>query len=290
MTPTKFFVARVAQAFGIHRKTKRMSDAANEMHLLRDAETVLGAAVWERVEKIEELSVEYWNLRRLIKEREELRAKVAICNEKLDLVHEERASLLGSQSEPQQRLLQARDEIMLRLQQLAVERDEVVGRARDVRRNYDGLKMKLEVLSKESGDNGPELAGVREKLEELKSRFAELKEQRAKVAGDLEKGDLELDEMDAKLAEHRLQRREQASGAFQIIGEANREISTHRAEIGLIETQITQLYSEVGRYISRNRYRLPACAEAAKDHRAMVDIMRSLRSSVSMNHRLAGQS
>jgi len=289
MTPTKFFVARVAQAFGLHRKTKRMSDAANEMHLLRDAETVLGSAVWERVEKIEELSVEYWNLRRLMRERDDIREKVAACNERLELVHEERTTLLSSRSEPQQQLMQERQEIMARLQQLAEARDEVVGRARNVRRTYDGLKMKLEVLSKESPDNSSELAGVREKLEELKSKFAELKQQRAKVAGDLEKADLELDEMDTRLAGHRQQRREQASGAFQLIGEANRELSSHRAELGLIETQITQLYSEVGRYISRNRYRLPACAEAAKDHRAMVDIMRSLRASVSMNHRLAGQ-
>ncbi|MEI7929279.1 MAG: hypothetical protein WCH40_12070 [Verrucomicrobiales bacterium] len=289
MTPTKFFVARVAQAFGLHRKTKRMSDAANEMHLLRDAETVLGSAVWERVEKIEELSVEYWNLRRLMRERDDIREKVAACNERLELVHEERTTLLSSRSEPQQQLLQERQEIMARLRQLAEARDEVVGRALSVRRTYDGLKMKLEVLSKESPDNSSELAGVREKLEELKSKFAELKQQRAKVAGDLEKADLELDEMDTRLAGHRQQRREQASGAFQLIGEANREISSHRAELGLIETQITQLHSEVGRYISRNRYRLPACAEAAKDHRAMVDIMRSLRASVSMNHRLAGQ-
>jgi len=289
MTPTKFFVARVAQAFGLHRKTKRMSDAANEMHLLRDAETVLGSAVWERVEKIEELSVEYWNLRRLMRERDDIREKVAACNERLEVVHEERTTLLSSRSEPQQQLMQERQEIMAKLQQLAEARDEVVGRARNVRRTYDGLKMKLEVLSKESPDNSSELAGVREKLEELKSKFVELKQQRAKVAEDLEKADLELDEMDTRLAGHRQQRREQASGAFQLIGEANRELSSHRAELGLIETQIIQLYSEVGRYISRNRYRLPACAEAAKDHRAMVDIMRSLRASVSMNHRLAGQ-
>src|SRR6476620_10070216 len=116
MTPTRFFVARVAQAFGIHRKTKRMSDAANEMHLLRDAETVLGAAVWERVEKIEELSVEYWNLRRLVKEREEIRAKVADCHEQLEIAHNERASLLNSQSEPQQDLLAERQAIIARLE------------------------------------------------------------------------------------------------------------------------------------------------------------------------------
>jgi chromosome segregation ATPase len=290
MTPAKFFVARVAQAFGIHRKNKRMSDAANEMHLLRDAETVLGAAVWERVEKIEELSVEYWNLRRLVKERDEIRARVAVCHEQLEIAHGERASLLNSQSEPQQDLLAERQSIMNKLEGLARERDEVVARAREVRRTYDGLKMKLEVLGKESPNANAELDGVREKLEGLKSKFAELKQQRSKVAEAIEKGDVELDAMDDKLAEHRQMRREQASGAFQIIGEANREISTHRAELGLIETQISQLYSEVGRYISRNRRRNPACDEVSKEHRALVEIMRCLRSSVSMNHRLAGQS
>lgn len=289
MTPAKFFVARVAQAFGIHRKTKRMSDAANEMHLLRDAETVLGAAVWERVENIEELSVEYWNLRRLVKERAEIRARVAACHEQLEIAHSERSSLLNSQSEPQQDLIAERQAIMAKLEKLARERDEVVARARDVRRAYDGLKMKLEVLSNEGNGGSQELTNVREKLEGLKSKFAELKQQRAKVAEEIEEGDAELDEMDARLAEHRQLRREQASGAFQIIVEANREISTHRAELGLIETQISQLYSEVGRYVSRNRHRNAACAEASKDHRAMIEIMRCLRASVSMNHRLAGQ-
>ncbi|OYV04658.1 MAG: hypothetical protein CFE26_15710 [Verrucomicrobiales bacterium VVV1] len=290
MTPAKFFVARVAQAFGIHRKNKRMSDAANEMHLLRDAETVLGAAVWEQVEHIEELSVEYWNLRRLVKEREEIRAKVDACHERLETAHGERASLLSSQSEPQQDLLAQRQAIMGRLEDLAAERDAVVARAREVRRTYDGLKMKLEVLGKENPDGSHELSGVHERLEGLKSKFAELKQLRSQVAEAIAKGDAELDEMDERLAEYRQMRRDQASGAFQIIGESNREISTHRAELGLIETQISQLYSEVGRYISRNRHRSPACAEASKDHRAMIEIMRCLRSSVSMNHRLAGQS
>lgn len=290
MTPAKFFVARVAQAFGIHRKTKRMSDAANEMHLLRDAETVLGAAVWERVEKIEELSVEYWNLRRLIKEREEIREKIAACHERLEIAHGERASLLNFQLEPQQDLLAERQAIMTRLENLARERDEVVARAREVRRAYDGLRMKLEVLGKENPEGSAELVEVREKLEVLKARFAELKQQRSKVAEALEQGDAELDRMDEKLAEQRQIRRQEASGAFQVIGESNREISRHRAELGLIETQISQLYSEVGRYISRSRHRNPACAEASKDHRAMIEIMRCLRSSISMNHRLAGQS
>lgn len=290
MTPSKFLIARVAQAFGIHRKSRRMSDAANEMHLLRDAETVLGAAIWERVEHIEELSVEYWNLRRLVKERAEVRAKVELCHQRLEAAHEERASLLNAKPEPQHDLQADRERVMAKLESLARQRDEVVRRAREVRRAYEGMKMKLEVLGRENSEDHPDLVGVREKLEEFKARFNDLKLQRASVAKELEEGDAELDELDRKLGEFRLERRNQASEAFQIIGKANREISSRRAELGLIETQISQLYSEVGRYVSRNRGRNPACAEAAKGHDALVGIMRSLRASVSMNHRLSGQS
>ena len=290
MTPSRFFIARVAQAFGIHRKNKRMADAANEMHLLRDAETVLGAAIWERVEKIEELSVEYWNLRRLVKERNEIREKVAHCHEQLETAHSERAALLNSPSERHQDLIAERQAVMARLEELAHKRDEVVARAREVRRGYEGQKMKLEVVGKESSPDDPALVGVREKLEELKSSFNKLKLERTEVAKEIEAGDAELDEMDRQLAEIRQQRREEASEAFQIIGESNREISTHRAELGLIETQISQLYSEIGRYVSRNRNRNPICAEASKGHDSLVDVMRCLRSSVSMNHRLSGQS
>ena len=38
MTPTAYYAARIARAFGLHRKNKRLSDASVEMHLLRDAE------------------------------------------------------------------------------------------------------------------------------------------------------------------------------------------------------------------------------------------------------------
>jgi hypothetical protein len=68
MTSSRYLVARVAQAFGYVRRAQRMADAASEMHLLREAEAQLGAAIWEKVENIEALSVEYWNLRKLVKE------------------------------------------------------------------------------------------------------------------------------------------------------------------------------------------------------------------------------
>jgi len=289
MTPTKFFVARVAQAFGIHRKTKRMSDAASEMHLLRDAETFLGKAVWENVAEIDELSVEYWNLRKLVKERDGIRERLQACEEQLAVAHAERSTLLNSQSEGQPGgVVEERAAVMGRLESLARKRDEIVARAREVRRSYDGLKMKLEVLTKEFGADTPDAVAAREKLEGLKGKFADLKQERAEVAAAIEAGDAELDAFEAKLSEQRQTRREQASQAFQVIGDANREISTHRAELGLIDTQMRQLQAEIGRFVSRNP-RNQACSDASREHRGLVEVMHALRASIAMNHRLAGQ-
>jgi chromosome segregation ATPase len=288
MTPTAYFFARVAKAFGLHRKNKRLADASVEMHLLRDAETHLGHAVWEKVAEVEELSMEYWNLRKLTEQRKAIHARLETCVQQLAEAHDERSTLLNHAVEPHQDLQERRAAVMAELEALSQERDAIVARARDVRRAFEGAKTKLEVLSKDPGHPEADLAATRERIKQLKEQFAALKVQRNEIADSIAAGDRQLDHIDHELNEHRQQRRGQASEAFQIIGEANREISIHRAEAALIETQIHQLYSEVGRYISRFAHSNAACAGASREHRPMIDVMRALRRSIAMNNQLAG--
>jgi len=293
MTSSRYFVARVAQAFGYVRRAQRMGDAASEMHLLREAEAQLGAMIWEKVENIEDLSVEYWNLRKLIKEQQEVRAKLAVCQEKLTKAHDERAEILNSAPEINQELLDKRMELLAELEKLSHDRDRIVMDAREVRRSYVGLKMKLEVLTTEGGDspgNLAEIAKAKARLVELRDKFSTLKQERIRIGHLIDEGDAKVDAVDEKLKEEKQQRRLQASEAFEVIGEGNKELSILRAESGLLETQMRQLYAEIGRYVSRNTKRDPACAAAAAAHHGLVDVMRALRRSVALNHRLAGTS
>ena len=290
MTSSRYFLARFAQAFGYFRRSQRLGDAASEMHLLREAEAQLGAAIWENVEGIEALSVEYWNLRKLIKERDLVDAKVAACQANLDRAHEDRAALLNSTPEINQELFDERAVLLTELEQLAQQRDQIVAEAREIRRTYVGLKMKLEVLTKESAGtpaDQEDLAKVKARLIELKIRFAELKQERLRLGEKIEVGDAKVDLVDAKIQEHRQDRRIHASAAFQVIGENNREMSLMRAESGVLDTQMRQLYGEIGRYVSRHASYDPACAAAAASHRGMVEVMRALRRSIALNHRLA---
>lgn len=291
MTPSRYLVARLAQAFGYYRKSIRMSDAASEMHLLRESEAYLGSLLWEKVDGIEALSVEYWNLRKLIKERDEIRERLAICQEKLDRAHQERAEMLLSTPEVNEELVNQRIELLKEIEKHIVRRDQIVSEAREIRRTYTGLKMKLEVLASESARTPTvpeETAKVKARLAELKARFAELKTERIQVGKLLEAGDEKIDVIDKKFDEQKQHKRVKASGAFQVIGEGNKEISSLRAESGLIDTRMRQLYAEIGRYVSRNANRDAACAAAAAEYHGLVDVMRALRRSIALNHRLAG--
>ncbi len=291
MTSSRYLIARFAQAFGYYRKAHRMGDAASEMHLLREAEAQLGAAIWQKTENIEALSVEYWNLRKLIKERDDVRARLAACQERLDQAHQERADLLNNTPEENQELLDERTEQLTALENLAQQRDTIVADAREVRRAYIGLKMKLEVLANErsgSNSNSDELSKVKASLADLKTRFAELKSKRIAIGELIEEGDAKLDVIDEKLREKRQERRLLASEAFQVIGEGNKEISILRAESALLDTRMRQLYAEIGRYVSRHANQDPACAAASASHHGLVEVMRALRRSIALNHKLAG--
>lgn len=291
MTSSRYLIARVAQTFGYFRRNQRMADAASEMHLLREAEAQLGIAIWQKVEDIEELSVEYWNLRKFIKEKEVIRKKVEDCQVELDKAHEERASVLNNTPEIHQELMDQRILLLTDLETLARRRDEIVAEAREVRRAYDGFKMKLEVLTNESKDSEEgkaKIAEVKRRLADLKLKFSDLKKQRLLIANEIEAGDDKVDLVDEQLNEKKKDRRMHASEAFQVISEGNKEISILRAESGLLDTQMRQLYAEIGRFISRNTLRHPACAVAASSHQGLVDVMRALRRSIALNHRLAG--
>ena len=291
MTSSRYYIARFAQAFGYFRKNYRMADAASEMHLLREAEAQLGAAIWEKVESIEALSVEYWNLRKFIKEKELIRTKLVECQARLDIAHEERATVLNHTPELHQELLDQRIGLLTDLENLARRRDEIVAEAREVRRTYDGMKMKLEVLTKESSGSEThiqQIVQVKTRLAELKAKFSELKHQRIQIGTEIEEGDAKVNIVDGHLTEKKMSRRVHASEAFQVIGDGNKEISILRAESGVHDTQMRQLYAEIGRFISHQAAQDPACAQVAESHQGLVDVMRALRRSIALNHRLAG--
>lgn len=291
MTSSRYYIARFAQSFGYFRKNQRMADAASEMHLLREAEAQLGSLIWENIENVEELSVEYWNLRKVTKANELNQQKLVKCHAQLLQAYEERVSFLNSTPEVHQELSDRRIALLTELEVLAQRRDEIIAEAREVRRTYDGLRMKLEVLK--GGAPGSSLSNeqvdeIKSRLADLKSKFSGLKQKRLEIGAEIKECDAQIDLVEEQLSEKKKDHRVDASEAFQVISDSNKEISILRAESGLLDTQMRQLYAEIGRFVSRHTQLHAACAAAAASQQGLVDVMRALRRSIMLNHRLSG--
>ncbi|MFK7851383.1 MAG: hypothetical protein AB8D78_10435 [Akkermansiaceae bacterium] len=287
MTPTRYVICRFAKAFGFGRKMIRMSDAASEMHLLKDAELMLGKRIWENVEGIEELSVEYWSIRKMRKERDRVSSELETCHKELEKAHEERAGLLGISEEPVHEFGDERRAVLKKLEGLAKQRDEIVIKAREVKRNYEGIKMKQEVLEKEDSASEEEVEKNKKRAAELKKEFNELKEKRRAVGKEIADGDERMNEIEEKIAEKKTNRRKKASEAFHQIGDTNQTISNLNAELGVLNTQMSQLYSEIGHFISGNYESNAECRAACKECKGLVEVMAALRRSVQYNYKLA---
>lgn len=285
MTPTRYLFYRAALTFGLGRKNLRMGDAASEMHLLKEAEAYLGQVIWKNVEDIETLSMEYWNLRKLSKEREQIASELEVCEEELAQAHVDRSSLLSATNEPFQDLLDERKILLEKLEELALKRNSIVAKARDVRRNHDGIKMKQEVLTKEGEPSADAVNKMSARLNELKKTFAVLKVQRGEVGDQIAEVESQAEVIENKIAIKKKDRRGEASEAFQQIGEGNQKMSALRSEIGLLDTRMHQLYSEIGRQVSRSND--PACQKAFHSQQGLVEVMRALRKSIQLNHKLA---
>lgn len=288
MTPTHYFFARVALAFGIQRRSIRMADAATESHLLRDAELYLGDELWEKCEHLDDISVEYWNVRKLTKEIAAKSERLAGFQEKLDAAHEERTQMLLESTGVDPEITEQRSKLIHDLDQLAIRRDEIIAKARQVRRAFEGLKAKLEVLLESGSEQDQKtIQNCKLRMREIKAEFESLKVRRAEIASQLDDKDAELRQLEEGINNNTRTRKFDFSKTFSIISEYNQEVSNLNAEIGLLQKRRSELCMEIGRFLSRNTSD-PSCATLCKGHRGLIDVMAALRRSISYNHRIAG--
>lgn len=286
MTPSKYFFLTIASRFGYVRKNVRLGQAASETHLLKEAETFLGEAIWRKTENIEALSMEYWNLRKLAKDHERVSREIEEIQEKFDETHQQRAEGWKTAKDSLQDLADERKQVLSQLDTLTRERDRIVSKAHDIRRNYHGLKIKQDVLRKE-GDKLGEIEKTSSRLTEIRGDFDKLKQHREKIAEDIAAANARIQELEAKAGEQKQHGKSQASENSQYIGDANQQISARRAQLNSLNSQMRQLYADIGRHVSLNAPNDPECKLAGKEHRGLIDVMAALRKSIQYNWKLA---
>ena len=288
MTRSLYLLARLAQSFGLTFHGKHSSNAALELHLLREAEEVLGHLCWLDVEEIDDLSVEYWKLRKYVKEHASLLEEIELASDALQQSHDEQAGLMSQVVDSAKDLVVEREELISKSEYLNSERDTIVQDARVVKRRHDGIKAKLQVLTEEGGENAKGLAETNEELSDLKKRFATLKSSRNDLTTKIDDLDRSIEQLAKDIGTRRSNLRDEALGSYQTIGKANSDISTCRAELGGVEKGMAILFCKVGRFVAINSS-YDSCRDIARPHLGLIHQMAALQQSISMNKTLAGR-
>jgi len=289
MTPTQYFLARTALAFGIQRRNQRMAAAAAETHLLRDAELHLGHLLWEKCEHLDEVSMEYWSIRKIENELAAKRESLAGYQTQLDAAHQQREQALLTANDLDPEVATIRDQLIDEIDRLEIRREEVTLMARQHRRTFDGLKAKLEVLLGlgEAG-NGQAIAECKSRIREIKAEFAAFKQERAALTGAIDEREAQLKELEQSVNRTGTERKSNVSKLFVRISEFNQAVGVLNAEIGALQKRKLEHCAVIGGFLSHHARTHPACVAICKPQRGLIDVMGALRRSISYNHNIAG--
>ena len=285
MTRTRYGIAVILQSFGLLRKNKRMTDAAFETHLMQDGEELLGRYCWKNIEEIEDLSMEYWNIRRLEREQKEIQDKIDEAERILEEAHERRAEAADRSKDIGQELYERREELFTILDNLNTERDDIKTEAQGVKRKYEAFRMKARVLKEEGQQDSDQFRDCRETLLKLKDTFNGFKGTLMEVEGRIDTEQATLNELQAQIDAKLKGTRDETSESYSQISRANKDITKYQAELGLLQEEDSALCREIGRFLNIN-YRDPACRKAYAKHNGLLDQLKILRESVTWNRKL----
>jgi chromosome segregation ATPase len=285
MTRTRFSIAALLQSFGVIRKTKRLTDSAFEMHLMQDGEGLLGSFCWRNLEEIEDLSMEYWNLRRMDREEQALMQKLRESEDSLTAAQANRADFVDRSRDIGQNLFQKREDLFQKVENLNIERDELMGEATATKRKHAALKMKAEVLREEGDANKEKLEKCGEVLKDLKEEFTARKSVLTKINARISAQQEKLAGLQVKIDEKLESSKGDATESFAQISEANRDITNYRSELGLLNEEQGAVFREVGRFLNLNATR-EDCRKSCEDHRGLLEQTRLLYRSIQWNRRL----
>jgi hypothetical protein len=286
MIKQKFIIANFLKKIGIHRKQKRILNVANELQLLREAEEILGRSVWTKVKDLEQYTIHYETIHKLLLKRTELDEKIQEIKEKMNAIKQSQETdfLKNNNSEHDINELYKKQQLIV--DKIKSEQSDINDIANNIKRSFDGSVAKLERIMAD-GTDATIINAEKAKIKQLKLKYSELKDK--KLLNDQKLADQAtiIKKISDSRKSSKSSYKDDAIGNYQIMGKANRAISAYHSEIGLLDNKIISHYTEIGKNISKECFSNSGCRNAVKGKFNLCKIIKSLRQSIEYNHTLA---
>lgn len=286
MTRAKYLQTKLLIKLGIGPSDRVRVTAATEAHLLRDAEGTIGNLAWEDVESIDNLSSDYWELRKLAKRHHEISAKIEPIAKELQLAQESRKALLENNSDKTSSKSRQRDENKRQSERLGRERTSIIAEGLELRRKLNGLQTKIEVISEESsGTSELQLQNARSEITENEERFEKLRRRRSAVEDKIKQLHEEETQLSEDLEREERGTKDEMKAQFNEISRLNKELTDYGNELGGIHKEAEPLYTSIGKYLISHAYDSEV-KTATKKHRALLKLVDKIQDSYTRNQEL----
>ncbi len=286
MNSTSYAFAQFLKMFGIHRKQARLNDSAQELQLLREGEHLLGKTLWQDCEDYEPTDTPYWHLRQLNNKVSELQQKITNLSDDLaEAQHQKQSSTQNTRARHSEKETE-RIQLIGKAEELTNEKQELAGQAKQLKDQYEGLKLKIKVLREENADTSVIEKQVA-RAEQLKSEFTALKQKNVTLVSQIKALDTDIDRLEGEARAERGEFNNQISSPSEDLNKANRDLSNLRSEIGLLQSQMNQHYSELGNILFSQFKHDRDCRTIAKSQKHFIAILAALRRSIEWNNDLA---
>lgn len=279
---------RLAWQFGIKQEKHRWSAVTRETQLLAEAQDLLGKLAWPLCDEIEDLSGEYWQILDLDRRQQDMRDLSEQLTNENDAGQEKLYEIEDRYELQVQSILSRKKDLMEKAVAIMNEVEEIKERDSDTRRKFGSLKAKLEVLKRQDGDFGSEIEKTRQTLVKLKEAHTRDLAEIAARESEVEKLEQAVQIIDDEVTARRAQLKAETTDLVSQIGRRSKQIAELSAAIGSTDTQKGDLTFQLGHYLSSAfDSQDPGVMKALQPYRPIVAKIKSLRTSIQYNTRLA---
>jgi predicted nuclease with TOPRIM domain len=289
MNAFQFQLRRLARYFGIRREKQRLASLSRESQFLHEAVDLLGRAAWQDASAIDDLAVEFWQIRDLEKQQLELRTTMETIRGRNAELEARRAEIEGSFNAELEKLKELKIDRMSRALELMKANDAQKVELEHVKRRFAGLKLRLKALEEDpmADAGGNTVSATAHTMEDLKAEYGRVQagiEARTAELHALEQG---TSEVDSQLEAKREELKRASAEIISQLGKSSKELADLAAKVGSLQNSKNALANRIGVYLSRNIDNpSKEIRSVLSKHRELASKIRHFRQSIAYYQRL----
>ena len=277
MTSIGFIVRRLLKSIGLCDKQTHNITASRLAHLLSEKEESLGFSSWEDTNEILQLSENYWELKELFHEQENLEMDAQKIKERNDhLTH--KANELETDSESS-------------LFSVSTEKNNLIQKSIELNNKIKSEEEHCETTKKRfiALNRNLHKSETQNNIENLKDEYTLGKQRIGKLKLQIKENDLRLERAERKIKDFKINTRDEISEAMNKVTKSSKLVADYSAKVGAIETAKKEICMKIGSFLSNDENsNNPQIIAVLNKNKLLMDKIKDLKKSITF-HKILGK-